>query len=167
MTFANGLVTVFAGGLAVTFTTGLLGATLIFVAAGWPITIADAGAFIPLFEAVPLGQRWAAIDFSAACSLALAAVGLAITFAAGLLIFAAGCPISVADAGVFNPIFEAVPLGRPTGGMDLRMILSLPFAAVGDGAIACAIGPSRPPTGGAPSWTAVEGLRALDAGRWV
>jgi hypothetical protein len=122
MTLANGVMRVVADGPRITFATGA------FVAAGWRITIADAGPFIPHVEAVPLGHCQAASEFSAARDLTLAAVGLDTTFAVDLPTVAAGWPINVADAGAFNPIFEAVPLGKRAGGVCFCTVVSLRFA---------------------------------------
>jgi hypothetical protein len=132
ITFANGLATAVAGGLVIGFAAGLLAVGGTFVVARWPITVADAGAFTPRFEAVPLGKRQAADDFSTAGSFAFAAVGLAISLAGGMLMVAAGWPINVADPGAFNPVFLAVPLGTRGCGMGFCTALSLPLEAAGD-----------------------------------
>jgi hypothetical protein len=47
-----------ASGLATSFAAGMATAS-----AGWPITVADRGALIPVFEAVPLGRAEEGIGF--------------------------------------------------------------------------------------------------------
>ena len=81
--------------------------------------VAAAGGFLADFEAVPAGLRPAAIELSAAVLRIFAACGLTISFAAFASMVAAGRPINVADAGVFAPLSEAVPLGTREAGAEV------------------------------------------------
>jgi hypothetical protein len=91
--------------------------------------IAAVGDFLADFDAVPVGDRQAAIDLSAPGPRVFAAAGLAISVACDLLIVVAGWPINVAAAGGFDPLFEAVPLGRTVNGIDVCTAQSLQIAS--------------------------------------
>jgi hypothetical protein len=94
-----------------------------FIAEGSLIRDADPGAFLPTFEAVPLGHSQAATGFLPGDCLNAATGRLMTSFAAGASIGAAGRPISVAGFGWFDPIFKAVPLGTLECGFELRIAL--------------------------------------------
>lgn len=131
MICADGLGTSAACGLAIAFAAPAVADGRVSVVTGCPITVAAEGALKPTFEAVPLGKREEALDRCGAVSLRLAAAGLAIAFATGLAMAAAGWPITVAAAGAFNPIFEAVPLGRLERDMGSCSVWRPPFSVTG------------------------------------